>query len=218
MPHWRGENGLQPGIDIERAEKFIDALAQASAFPLFDASRRLVLSHAMAVVALEFAASVRMLAHTDRLLGAAVCLRSQFEALVRAVWLFHVASEEQLEKLDPAQLTLESQQRSKNLPMLASMLDALEQKPQLAPLMVSLAEFRTSSWPALNSFVHAGLHAVHRKRFGYPQALLEQVFRSSNGLCLIAYMHIGILSGVAGIQKDLIGLSAGFASVLPKLR
>lgn len=86
-------------LDIERAEKFIAVLDQASAFPLFDASRRLVLSHDMAVVALEFAASVRM-----------------------------------------------------------------------------------------------------------------------HGACLIACMHIGILSGVAGIQKDLIGLSAGFASVLPKLR
>lgn len=47
-------------LDIERAEKFIAVLDQASAFPLFDASRRLVLSHDMAVVALEFAASVRM--------------------------------------------------------------------------------------------------------------------------------------------------------------
>lgn len=205
-------------IDIERAEKLIAVLDQASAFPLFDASRRLVLSHDMAVVALEFAASVRMLAHADRLPGAAVCLRSQFEALVRAVWLLHVASEEQLEKLDAVQLTLESQQRSKNLPMLAEMLAALEKKPQLSSLMVLLAEFRTSSWPALNSFVHAGLHAVHRTRFAYPQALLEQAFRSSNGLCLIAYMHMGILGGRAGIQNELIGLSAGFASVLPKLR
>lgn len=50
-------------LDIERAEKFIAVLDQASAFPLFDASRRLVLSHDMAVVALEFAASIRMLAH-----------------------------------------------------------------------------------------------------------------------------------------------------------
>lgn len=205
-------------IDIERAEKLIAVLEQASAFPLFDSSRRLLLSHDMAVVALELAASVRMLAHADRLLGAAVCLRSQFEALVRAVWLLHVASEGQLEKLDAVQLTLESQQRSKNLPMLAEMLAALEKKPQLASLMVPLDEFRTSSWPALNSFVHAGLHAVHRTRFGYSEGLLDQAFRSSNGLCLIVYMHIGILTGIPGIQKRLIGLSGEFASVLPKLR
>lgn len=172
-------------IDVERAEKLVIALDQASAFPLFDSSRRLVLSQDMAIVALEFAASVRMLAHGGHLLGAMGCLRSQFEALVRAVWLLHAAGDAQIQRLDTVQLTLESQQGAKNLPMVAEMLAALEKKPQLAPLMVSLNEFRVSSWPALNSFVHAGLHAVHRTRFGYPKGLLDQAFRSSNGLCLL---------------------------------
>ena len=45
-----------------------------------------------------------------------------------------------------------------------------------------LTEFRDVQWKALNSYVHAGIHALQRHGSGYPVQLIEQINKSSNGL------------------------------------
>ena len=61
--------------------------------------------------------------------------------------------------------------------MVGEMLEKLESKaPEVA--MDMLKEFRVHQWKPLSSFVHGGLHAIHRHDTGYPVVLLLQVVKS----------------------------------------
>ena len=204
-------------MDTARAEELISHLADVVDLPPFEGSNRILLSRTLAISSLHFAASVRHLCDSRLALGSAAVLRSQFEALIRAVWTLHCASDLQVEKLS-SHLSTESQQATKNIPQTAQMLGAIEDVPQLANLLISLREFKDSSWLPLNSFVHSGIHAVHWTRFEPPQALLEQMFRSSNGLAVLAFQHLGILTGKPGLQGEIISVCAQYSSCLPAAR
>jgi hypothetical protein len=205
-------------IDVTRAEQLLGILAEVTDQPLHEESERIKLSATLAITALEIARSVRILCAADQLLGGTVCLRSQYEALVRSVWTLHCASEHEIRRLSINSLTPETAQGAKNIPLAAQMLKELEEIPSLRNLMVALNEFKGSAWRPLNSFVHAGLHAVIHTKFGWPPEHVDQTFRISNGLCLLAYTQIGILNGTPGIQREIFALAASFSSVLPKYR
>ncbi len=176
-----------------------------------------MLSATLAVSSLQFAAAVRVLCGSGLLLGASATLRSQFEAIIRSVWVLHRATENQVERLS-ADLSLEAQQASKNIPLVNDMIGELEKVPQLKNLLIALNEFKTSSWVPLNSFVHSGIHAVHWTKKGASPQLLDTVFRSSNGLTLISFQHLGILTGRPNVQFELFSAAASFSSILPNPR
>ena len=204
-------------IDISRTEELIGHLAEIVDLPPYDNSDRLLLSRTLAITSLHFAASARALCNDGLALGAATVLRSQFEALVRSVWVFYCATDKQVENLSSA-LSVASQQANKNIPMASEMLAGLEKKTQLSMLLISLKEFKDSSWQPLNSFVHSGTHAIHWTKFEPPPKLLEQIFRSSNGLTIIAFQSLAILTGHPTLQKDVITACATFSSCLPDAR
>jgi len=204
-------------MDLRRAEELFEHLSCIVEFPILDNSPRGKLSATLAVSSMQFAAAVRVLCEAGLLLGASTALRSQFEALVRSVWALYRATDQQIEKLS-ADLNPASQQASKNIPLTNEMLTELQKFPQVANLLISLNEFKDSSWVALNSFVHAGLHAVHWTKNEVPTELIDQVFRISNGLTLLAYQGIGILTGRPGIQTEIIAITACYSSCLPKYR
>lgn len=204
-------------MDLSRAEKLQDALATIVDYPLWDESPKVTLSSTLAVSSLQFAAAVRVLCGSGLLLGASATLRSQFEAIIRSVWVLHRATENQVERLS-ADLSLEAQQASKNIPLVNDMIGELDKVPQLKNLLVALNEFKTSSWVPLNSFVHSGIHAVHWTKKGASPQLLDTVFRSSNGLTLISFQHLGILTGRPNVQFELFSAAASFSSILPNPR
>jgi hypothetical protein len=116
--------------------------------------------------------------------GAAL-IRLQYEALLRAIWILHCASDEQVLKLT-APLSDESEQGAKNLPGPLDMLQRVVAKTPIG-LHDPLVQFHRSSWRALNSYVHAGIHPLARKSGGFPVALAEDLTRLSNGLVHVAY-------------------------------
>lgn len=204
-------------MELSRAEKLFAELSKIVDYPLFENSPRIVLSATLAVSSMEFASAVRVLCAQSLLLGASTTLQSQFEATVRSVWALHCATETQIDKLS-AELNLESQQASKNIPLVNEMMNELEKFPQLANLIVALKEFKESSWLPLNSFVHSGIHAIHWTRNEAPPELLDQVFRASNGLSLLAFLNLGTLTGRSGIQSEIIAATACYSSCLPRRR
>lgn len=204
-------------MDTTRAEELLSHLADIVDFPPYDVSDRLLLSRTLAITSLHFAASVRRLCESHVALGAAIALRSQFEAVVRGVWALYRASDSQVQKLS-SNLSAESQQASKNLPQVAEMLGELDKAPQLADLLISLREFKSSSWQPLNSFVHSGIHAIHWTKLQPPQELLDQVFRSSNGLAVLAFQHLAILTGQPWLQTEVITVCGTYSSCLPAQR
>ncbi|SDG67641.1 hypothetical protein SAMN05216603_1031 [Pseudomonas benzenivorans] len=204
-------------MDLRRAEEFFEHLSNIVDHPLYDDSVRVNLSATLAVSSMQFAAAVRVLCAEGLMLGASTTLRSQFEALVRCVWVLHRATDQQVEKLS-ADLNHETQQASKNIPQVNEMLAELKKIPQLTNLLVSLNEFKESSWLPLNSFVHSGIHAIHWTKNEAPPQLIDQIFRISNGLSLLAFQSIGILTGRQGIQSEIISVIARYSSCLPKYR
>lgn len=204
-------------MDTNRAEELLGLLVDLVDLPPFEGPARLSLSRTLAITSLHFAASVRHLCDSHLALGSAAVLRSQFEALLRGVWTLHCASDLQVEKLS-SHLSTESQQATKNLPQPAEMIGDMEKVPHLANLLISLREFKDGSWLPLNSFVHSGIHAVHWTRFEPPPALLDQMFRSSNGLAILAFQHLAILTGKPGIQAEVISVCAPYSSCLPNPR
>ncbi len=205
-------------IDVEKAHELFDALEGIVDLPFFDDSEKLKLSIVIADISLDFALSVRLLCLSGQLLGASACMRSQFEALVRSVWILHCATDDQVSRLNQADLSLETQQGAKNIPQATGMLDNLEKIPHLRALTEALREFKDCAWQPLNSFVHSGIHAVHRTRFGSPPQLVDQTFRISNGFCMLAYNHLAVLTGVPGIQKEIMAVTAKYTSVLPAVK
>jgi len=205
-------------VDVERAQNLLRVLTEITDHPLYDDSPRIGLSAILANTTLEFGNSTRTLCSENQLLGATVCLRSQFESFVRSVWIAHCATDAQIERLNINQLTLETIQGAKNIPLANDMISDMQRAPNLANLMVAINEFKDSAWRSLNSFVHSGLHAVIHTKFGWPDHLIDQTFRISNGICLSAFTHLGILTGIPGIQSEIYRAAASFSSVLPAYR
>jgi len=204
-------------MDFARTEELLGRLSSIVDHPLYEDAPRVRLSATLAVTSMQFAAGVRVLCGECLVLPASGALRSQFEALVRAVWALHRATDNQIARLS-AELDRETQQANKNVPLANEMLSELEKFPQLSNLLISLREFKDSSWIPLNSYVHAGIHAIHWTENLPPPQLLDQVFRISNGLVLLGFQHIGILTGRPGIQAEIIAATACYSSCLPNRR
>lgn len=140
-------------------------------------------------------------------------VRMQYEALVKAVWLLYAASDIAVSKL-MVELNSESTQRAGQLPMLSEMLSKLEGKAP-AETVTMLNEFKQYSWATLSSFVHGGIHAINRHSQGYPQPLLEQLLRASNGISLITGMMLAILSGSQAQRGKIRTIQRHYQDCLP---
>ncbi|WP_256140045.1 DUF6988 family protein [Xanthomonas vasicola] len=144
--------------------------------------------------------------------------RAQFEALVRAVWVFYCASNDEVACLQD-ELTQTSETLAARLPMLSNMLQALETVKQATEPLRAFLEFKKYSWAALNSFVHAGAHALHRLRTGFPLELVELVVKQSNALVVMAHMQLAITTGSQDAVHWVAKTADGFSDVLsPRIR
>lgn len=179
----------------------------------YDDSSRMVASRILCSVALEHAESAKILIVTGNFTSAVGLLRLQYEALVRAMWLLYAASDAAVEKL-AAELTTEKAKRAEKIPMLSEMLGKLEGKAPAEPLGM-LQEFKQYSWKPLSSFIHGGIHAIHRHSKGYPVPLLEQALKASNGVSLMVGMLLVILSGDPAQRGRIPKVQIEFADCLP---
>ena len=140
-------------------------------------------------------------------------LRLQYEALLQGAWLMFAATATEVGKLATA-LDLEAEHAAKNLPGYSEMLSAvLKAAPE--GLTAPLAEFNRYSRHALNSFVHSGIHALHRTRHGYPAEMTLTVIRFSNGLSHFGYRLLASLSGDQRRMDRVTRLYLNFLDCLP---
>lgn len=174
-------------------------------------------SRVMCSVAFEHAESVKMLITGGNFTSALGLVRLQYEALVRATWLFYAASDNTVSAFTE-DLTSESVRKANNkLPMLGEMLGKLDGKaPQ--PAMDLLLEFREYSWKPLSSFVHGGIHAMTRHSLGYPVALLVQLIKISNGVSLMVGMHLVMISEDSSQQGRMAAIQNEFLDCIPELK
>jgi hypothetical protein len=151
--------------------------------------------------------------------SAACLMRLQFEALTRAMWLLYAASDTAIEKL-LAPLNIENEQVAKNMPSVTEMIDQIgKQVPARAPAAAHqmLSTFEETSWRAMNSFVHGGIHSLRRHADGFPVNLAIDVLRNSNALVTMTAMTLAVLTGDEAITKPVQRVQCDFADCFPPL-
>ena len=161
----------------------------------------------MCSVAFEHAESIKILIASGNVTSSIGLLRLQYESMVRAMWLLYSASDLMVAKL-MSELTQDSARKANKLPMLSEMIEKMDGKaPKEAVNMI--LEFKEYSWKPLSSFIHGGIHAIHRHSSGYPPEMLIQIIKASNGLSMMVGMLLVVLSGdnsqkgkMTKIQKD----------------
>lgn len=199
---------------FSQSEKLMIELSNLIDHPLYDDSPKITASYGFCAISIEHGESVRLLAKSGLITSAIVVHRSQFEALVRAVWILYSANDSQIEKLT-ADLNPEAEQNTKNLPQVNDMLAELAKNPVAAIPYQALSEFKDYSWRALNSYVHAGIHPLRRTTDGYPIEMVVQFLKISNGITVMAGMQVAILTGRQQLVRNVRDLHVPFADCLP---
>jgi len=208
--------------DVEEILLRSDALQAAvvellgpDSYQIYDDSKRVMASSAACSVSLEHARGLRLLVREGLPTSGVSLMRLQHEALTRSVWLLYAASDDAIEKL-LAPLTSAAEKVANKLPMLTAMLGAIAGKaPHGATQMLS--QFKEVHAPALNSYVHGGIHPLQRHTDGYPFPLVIQIIQSSNSLLTMSGMMLAILSGNPATAKRMAGIQPRFADCLPEL-
>ncbi|BEE13393.1 hypothetical protein VAWG004_18960 [Aeromonas veronii] len=201
---------------LSRSAELEKKLLEFLVLPPFDDSQRIMVSRVMCSIAFEHAESAKMLISAGNLTSATGLVRLQYEALVRAMWLLYAATDTDVLKLtsELTQETANKANKANKLPMLSEMLEKLQGKSPQEPLDM-LREFKEYSWKPLSSFIHGGLHAIHRHSKGYPLPLLEQMVRISNGVSLMVGMLLVILHGGGEQVGKIPRIQREFADCLP---
>ena len=202
---------------FQRSELFVQNLIETIDKPLYENTERLRASGNFCQISIEHSCAVRTLSESRMFTSCFVVMRAQFESLLRAVWLLYCATDREVERLNGS-MDPDGEQAAKNLAQPQAMLDDLASKPGAKVPFDSLAEFKGSSWRALNSFTHAGLHPLKRHVEGYPLELVLANVRMSNALALMAGMHFCILTGIPNFQKALIPFYERYKDCLPPHR
>ena len=79
-----------------KSDEFAKYLISIIDLPLFDSSPRLLLSNVLCSISLEHWHACRDILQSNMLISGVVIHRAQFEALLRAIWILYVASDEPL--------------------------------------------------------------------------------------------------------------------------
>lgn len=197
----------------EESEQLAEGLLEIIDLPLMNDSARIEVSDAACSLALEHWHAVRPLLRGGLLPSALVVHRAQYEALARSVWLTYAASDASIAKLS-GPLTPDSEQAARGLPGLQEMLAQIEKTapPQAHDV---LSRIRDTSWRAMTSFAHAGIHPLRRHLDGYPIELLGSVLRNANGVAVVCCMQAVVLSGEQPLQRQILDLAAQHPGCMP---
>ena len=151
-----------------------------------DCGPRLELVEQCIYISFDHGIGVNNLLANDLPIQAMVLLRTQFESVVRAYWLFFLASENQVSKLNFSN-TFEEQFISDTCPGLTEMLDKLS-KANLPekPVIDHLCDFKKYHLKQLNSFVHTGKQSFTRGIMGVKDEMQIILMKQSNNLVTAA--------------------------------
>lgn len=152
---------------------------------------------------------------TGLFVSAVSLMRPQFESLTRAAWVVWGAADAEITRLQ-APLTLMTEKEARKLTGLSEMLAKLEGRAP-AGLVQMLNVFKGTSLSALNSFVHGGIHVVNRHEVGYPDRLVGQIVRNSNGLVTMAGMLLALYGGDSDARTRVSKIHLQFSDCLPPL-
>jgi hypothetical protein len=198
---------------LDESDAIAEELLALVDLPRCNESDRVEIADVACSLAFEHWHSLRLLLRARLLPSALVVHRSQFEAVLRSVWLTYAASDAEVSKLTRS-LDLESEQAAKNIAQAHLMMESLSKSgPKEAH--AALARFKEISWKALNSYAHAGIHPLRRHAEGYPESLMHSVLCNANGLAVLSAMQATVLGGAQPLQREVLQLAAKHPSCMP---
>jgi hypothetical protein len=201
---------------LEESDLIADELLSLVDLPLCNDTPRVEVAATACSLSLEHWHATRILIEAGAFSSALVVHRSQFEAVLRSVWLTYAATDADVSKLSE-KLNTETEQAAKNIASTHSMMEALARTgPKQA--YDALARFKDNSWRALNSYAHAGIHPLVRHAEGYPEHLAIGVLKNSNGLGLFAGVQAAVLAGLQPLQREVLSLGSRHPACMPPPR
>lgn len=206
-----------PGL-LQRSDELEDeilAIVKSAPENLGALDPRMDAAAGLAGAAMEHGRSLRVLVGAGLVTSAICLMRPQFEALARSVWAMYAASDADIDRMQ-APLTLESEKAASKLPMLGKLLAEIAEKAPAGPVQM-LASFKETSLASLNSYVHGGMHVLHHQVQGYPEMLVAQIVRNSNGLQVMTGMLLAMLTGNQATASRMSKIQPAFADCLPEL-
>lgn len=173
--------------------------------PLVEKTLRLKASDSLGFISIEHAAALRFLINKAQCNTSAVALfRLQYEALLKALWTFYIATDEQIDLIVGDLSDERAEKNNRDLPSVSKMLKQLEDANTPAHhTILQLIQFKDIAWKPLNSFVHSGLHAVKRNMHGYPDELIFAVIKQSNNLMYISAYSLAFNTGSQEILENI---------------
>jgi hypothetical protein len=200
---------------LKRSMELEERLFELIKMESFDGFLRKDASRILSIVSFEHFESLKMLIASGNFTSAIGLLRLQFESFTRALWLYYVASDNEVSKL-MAELTSENARKANTLPLVSEMISKLGGKaPQ--EVLNQLIEFKEYSWKPLSSYIHGGIHAIQRHSKGYPLPLLIQTVKISNGLSLMVAMFLIVIENDISKRGLLLKVQLEFMDCLPEL-
>ena len=195
-------------------QRVAENLADLQPYP----ETRFGLAHHCALLSIEYGMASYALVAGKLFAPGYSLIRTQFELLVRGVWLMYAASEIWVEKLNQP-LTQENAKLANEGLMLAEMLKQLKASESAPSAIIEQIEAcRDVIWKALNSYSHGGLHPLSRSFTGYPPQLSYDALRNSNALIALASQLAVIVSGNPENMVPVRVLHHDFADCLPIIK
>jgi len=156
-------------------------------------THRDLLTHGTCSIAIEHGMSVCALVEIENLASAIVLQRPQMEAVLRALWMHDVATDDWIEKYFNA-LKANPNKDPNCAPKVPDMLDDLAKTRHL-PAVRMLNQLKDAAWGPMNSYVHSGIHPIVHQHVDVPPWYAIQILLNSNGLSGMAATVMAILTG-----------------------
>ena len=154
-------------------------------------------SGALLHLSLEHFGAIVVLLENSLSASAAALVRLQYEALIRGMYYYQCASEEDAELL----------YSGKPPPHIKDMISALEMKPGFTSGVFSKVHKR--EWDTLNSYTHGGSEQVLRRHAGsdlqnnYTETDCLNILIASKAMAIVAASHAAISSGALELVQEL---------------
>lgn len=198
---------------VDESDAFAEQLLNLSNLEPLHHSKRRELAYVACSLANEHWYAIRQLLRSALLPSALVLHRTQFETIVRSIWLTYAATDTDISKLS-ADLDLDAEQAAKNVAQTQVMIDAIG-KAGPKEAHAAITRFKDYSWKALNSYTHSGIHPLNRHAQGYPVTLLHNVLRNVNGLGVLTAMQSVVVADAQPLQQNVLELASKYSRIMP---
>lgn len=142
-------------------------------------------------------------------------MRLQYESLVRGFWMMYAENDAWFNKLSAAGKVGPSELKKLETPMLADMLNSLDNTEAPQHILGQLKDFRALCNTSFNSFTHGGVLALFTNGVGFDNKLIYDSIRNANAVAAINMQMVSILTEVPEAIEPISGMHHRFVDCLP---